>query len=287
MELVRSGDVIPDIKKVIVPGSEPLMPDVPYVWNETHVDIMLLDKATDVTVREKNILGFFKILEVDGVGAGAVKKMMSAGYDSVPAILRMTESDFLMLDGFKKTLAHKIYTNIHKGLTNATLPLIMKASNIFGRGFGEKKFTPILEKYPTILVDKESDSDKVAKLVSVSGWSTKSSYEFVKHIGEFITFMKECGIEDKLVPHEEPSGKNVDTSHPLYGKKIVITGFRPKEFMALILTKGGVLTSSVSKNTFAVIVKHLDDDTGKAEQARQLGVSLMTPELFIDLYGLK
>ena len=95
IELVRSGDVIPDIKKIVVPAKEPLMPDVPYVWNDTHVDIMLVDKSADATVREKNILGFFKALEVDGIGVGVIKKLIAAGYDSVPAILRMREADFL------------------------------------------------------------------------------------------------------------------------------------------------------------------------------------------------
>ncbi len=78
----------------------------------------------------------------------------------------------------------------------------------------------------------------------------------------------------------------VDTSHPLYGKKIVMTGFRDKALEELIKSKGGEMGSSVSKKTFAVLVKDLDEDTGKAEQARALGVSLMTPDAFKQLYGL-
>ena len=188
-ELVRSGDVIPDIKKVVVPAKKPSMPDV-LRMDDTHVDIMLVDKSADATVREKNILGFFKALEVDGVGAGVIKKLMAAGYDSVPAILRMREADFLELEGFKKTLANKIYTNIKSGVESASLPVLMKASNIFGRGFGERKLKPVLAKYPNILLDKDSDAKKVEKLVTVDGWSTKSASEFVKHIGAFVAFMK-------------------------------------------------------------------------------------------------
>jgi NAD-dependent DNA ligase len=288
VELVRSGDVIPDIKKVVVPASEPLMPDVPYVWNETHVDIMLTDKSANATVREKNILGFFKILEVDGVGPGVVKKMMTAGYDSVSAILRMTEDDFLGLDGFKKTMAHKIYTNIQKGVKDASLPLLMKASNIFGRGFGERKITPMLEEYPNILVSKDSDATKIAKITGVSGWSTKTATEFVKHIGAFVAFLKECGLEDRASGKSvKKATKSVDESHPLFGKRIVITGFRPKELMTQIESMGGVLGSSVSKKTFAVIVKDLDEDTGKAGQARELGIPIMTPDSFKQKYALQ
>ena len=69
IKLVRSGDVIPHIVSVIQPASQPLMPTVPYVWNDTRVDIMLEDKAADSTVKEKTITGFFKILGVGWTGA--------------------------------------------------------------------------------------------------------------------------------------------------------------------------------------------------------------------------
>ena len=288
VELVRSGDVIPDIKRVVLSAGEPLMPDIPYVWNETGVDIMLVDKSADETVREKNILGFFRALGVEGVGPGVVKKMMSAGYKSVPDILRMTEDDFLALDGFKKTMAHKIHTNIQNGVKEASLPLLMKASNIFGRGFGEKKLAPALKEFPDILITKESDALKIDRLTTVDGWSTKTATEFVKHIKAFVAFLKECGLEDRAVEKADPAGqgKELDISHPLYRQKIVFSGFRPKELMEKIQNRGGEIASSVSKKTFAVIVKTLDEDTGKTQQARELGVSIMTPESFSTLYGL-
>lgn len=292
IKLVRSGDVIPDIKEVVLSSKTPLMPEVPYVWNNTHVDVMLVDKSIDPIVREKNILGFFKTIDVEGMGPGVVKKMIDAGYDSVPAILRMTEDDMLTLEGFKKTLAHKIYTNIQKSIKNASLPILMKASNIFGRGFGERKISPALKKYPSILIDNETDADKVAKLETVSGWSTKTSVEFVKHIQDFVTFMKECGLDYKirgLSKGEEGAlgdAGALGESHPLYGKRIVITGFRPKELIADINKVGGVIGTSVSKKTFAVIVKDIEEDTGKADQARKLGVPIMTMDTFKDAYNL-
>jgi NAD-dependent DNA ligase len=287
VELVRSGDVIPHIQKVIRGAKEPLMPDVNYVWNDTHVDIMLVDKGADPVVREKNILGFFKTLDVEGVGPGVVKKMMNAGYSSVPAILWMKKDDFLGLDGFKEKMADKVYMHIQNGVEKATLPMLMKASNIFGRGFGEKKLKPVLKKYPTLLVDKESDAEKIAKLMTVEGWSTKSSTAFVKHIDTFIAFLKECGLYERFVAGVDDCGVGdggVDVSHPLYGKKVVMTGFRDKELANLIESVGGEIGSSVSKKIFVVLVKNLNEDTGKAEQARQLGVSLMIPDGFKQMY---
>jgi NAD-dependent DNA ligase len=37
IQMVRSGDVIPKIKSVVQPAEQPLMPNVPYVWNDSHV----------------------------------------------------------------------------------------------------------------------------------------------------------------------------------------------------------------------------------------------------------
>jgi DNA ligase (NAD+) len=75
--------------------------------------------------------------------------------------------------------------------------------------------------------------------------------------------------------------KQVDESHPLFGKTIVMTGFRDTQIQEDIKNVGAKLGSSVSKNTFIVLVKDKDEDTGKASDARKLGVTLMTPEEFV------
>ena len=72
----------------------------------------------------------------------------------------------------------------------------------------------------------------------------------------------------------------------LYNKKIVITGFRDKELQQKLDKIGVKLGTSVSKKTFVVLVKDMDDDTGKADKARKLGVKLMTPEAFKTKYNL-
>jgi NAD-dependent DNA ligase len=80
--------------------------------------------------------------------------------------------------------------------------------------------------------------------------------------------------------------KSIDKSHDLYGKKIVMTGVRDPELIKLIEEKGGSMSTSVSKNTLVVLVKDKDEDTGKADKARKLGVTLMTIEEFKDKYKL-
>ena len=94
IELVRSGDVIPHIKSVTTPAEKAKMPDVSYHWTDTHVDIILDDISIDETVQEKNITAFFTSLEVDGLSSGNVKRLMKAGYNTIPKILHMKKNRF-------------------------------------------------------------------------------------------------------------------------------------------------------------------------------------------------
>ena len=72
-----------------------------------------------------------------------------------------------------------------------------------------------------------------------------------------------------------------DESNPLFGKTIVMTGFRDSEILEALKTVGAKLGSSVSKNTFVVLVKNKEDvDTGKALEAVKLGIPILTPEEF-------
>jgi NAD-dependent DNA ligase len=164
INIIRSGDVIPYIKDVITPADEGKMPSVPYIWNESQVDVMLEDKDNDAGVMEKNITGFFRGIEVDGLSEGNVKRIMEAGFDTVAKIMRMSKDDFLTIDGFKDKMATKIHDGIASSVEKATIPTIMAASNMFGRGFSTKKIGLILDEYPNVLVSSESIADKKRKL---------------------------------------------------------------------------------------------------------------------------
>jgi NAD-dependent DNA ligase len=280
IELIRSGDVIPYIRKVIVPAEEPRMPSIPFKWNDTHIDIMLEDLESDETVREKNITGFFRGIGVEGLSTGNVKRIMEAGYDSVPEILKMTIDDFLQVEGFKEKTASKLYDGIREKIEAASLTTIMSASNMFGRGFSEKKIELIMKSYPKVLLSNESNSQKIAKIVTIKGMATKSAEIFVDRIPEFINFIKQAGLVEKLTFEN----KEIDQSHPLFGKSIVMTGFRDTSLQEALKDVGAKIGSSISSKTFVVLVKDKEEDTGKANEARKLNIPLMTPQEFISKY---
>ena len=283
IELIRSGDVIPYIRKVVVPAEHPRMPSVPFKWNETHVDIMLEDLESDETVREKNITGFFRGIGVEGLSSGNIKRIMDAGYDSVPQILNMKIEDFLQVEGFKEKTATKLYDGIREKIDVASLTTIMSASNMFGRGFSEKKIELIMESYPKVLLSKESNSQKITKIATIKGMATKSAEAFVERIPEFINFIKEAGLVKKLAEGVAEK-KDLDHSHPLFGKSIIMTGFRDTALQEALKDVGAKIGSSVSSKTFVVLVKDKEEDTGKANEARKLGIPLMTPQEFTNKY---
>ena len=288
IQLVRSGDVIPHIRGVVVPAEKGKMPiDVAYKWNDTHVDILLEDIGSDLTVLEKNIAGFFKGLEVDGLSSGNVSRLVGAGYDSVPKILRMKEEDFLKVPGFKKAMASKLYTGIQEKVGSAQLTKIMAVSNVFGRGFSDSKMELILKEYPEIFIEKNSQ-----KLAGVKGMASKTAEAFVERIPAFLEFLKDCGLLDKLDEKEKKGSVVVvvDESQPLFNKSIVMTGFRDKKIIEALAKYGAKLGSSVSKNTLVVLVKDKNEDmdsgSGKVLEAKKLGIPIMTSEEFSAKYLL-
>ena len=283
VEIIRSGDVIPHIVLPVIKPTTALMPTgIDYKWNSNHVDILLTNKEENKIVRKKNIAGFFKNIETEGLSDGIVNILMENGYDSVSKILSMTKEDYLKLPGFKDKRASKIYTNIKIAIKHLSLVKLMKASNIFGRGLGEKKLGPIMEQYPKILQSSVSNEDNINKVMQVEGLGRKSAVVFVEQIPLFIDFIKSCGLDYLLTKKILKIKK--DESHPLYGKYIIISGFRDQKIVSEIEKHGGIIANSVSKKTFVVLVKEMNADSGKIDKAKEMGIPIMLVAAFSSKY---
>ena len=288
VELIRSGDVIPYIRRVVTPAESPLMPSIDYVWNENHIDILLKNKDDDKTVREKNIAGFFKGIDVEGLGSKNMSKIIESGYDSVPKILAMTKEQLLTVDGFKEKMAEKIHSGIREKIKGANLVTIMSASNMFGRGFSDKKIELILREYPDIFTSSETPEEKVNKLQAVKGMALKTSEAFVEHIPQFVEFLRNCKLEHLLSSENLNTSMSVSvsssSSHTLSQKVVVMSGSRDKELEKRIKSVGGIIGSSVSSKTFAVITPDVDSGSSKVMAAKSLSIPVMTPSAFYDAY---
>ena len=289
IKIIRSGDVIPHILEIIQPATEPLMPNVPYQWTKGNVDIELVNKDSDMVVKEKIFTAFFKNLNVEGLGPGNVKKLINAGFDTIPKILHMSVADFMTVEGFKNTMANKLYNNIHEKLNSVSLPDLMTATHIFGRGFGKKKFISILEEYPDILISNLSIPDKIKNISSINGMSNKTATAFIENIPPFIEWTIEANLKNKLLYVNNNLNNNLDTNHPLYNCCVVTTGISNniRVYLAEQLKKfGATLDNSVTKNTNIVLVNDLDETTDKANKARKLKIPLILVNDFITKFNI-
>ena len=277
--LVRSGDVIPYIKSITVPAEKAKMPELEYVWNETHVDIMLKDKTSNITVLEKNIAGFFKSLDVDGLGAGNVAKIVKGGFNSICKIIHMTLDDFMTIEGFKQKMAEKVYNSIQSKINSAPITKIAAASNVFGRGFSDKKIELIMNDYADVLVVDQPD---IIRIQNIKGIEKKTAEAFVSHIQEFKAFMKDCQLEDKL--EQSIQTIKIDGSHELFEKSIVITGFRDKSLEEKLKGVGAKLGSSVNKKTYIVLIKSEGETSSKIEEAKKHNIPIMVFDEFMKKY---
>ena len=283
VEIIRSGDVIPYIRKVVVPAEEAKMPSVPYKWNDTHVDIMLEDALSDETVKEKNITGFFRGIGVEGLSSGNITRIIKAGYDSVPKILNMTVDELKSVEGFQLKSATKIHDGIKEKIAAASLVTLMSATNIFGRGFSEKRIELIMDAYPDAFTNSISDAEKIKKIAEIKGMATKTAEAFVAKIDDFLDFLTETDMFYKLNTNKKKNKEEnieVNKEHPLFGKTIVMTGFRNKELEEKLKNIGAKIGTSVSKNTHLVIAKDKDDETGKVLDAKKLGVNVVSLSCF-------
>ena len=289
IQIIRSGDVIPHIKSVTVPAENPRMPEVPYHWTKNHVDLVLDNLEDNQKVKEKNITEFFTKLHVDGLSGKTVEKIMEAGLDTIPKILKASKSEFYKVKGFKETMVNKIYEGVRDKVENASLLDIMAASNQFGRGIGERKIKPILETCPDILTKQESIQDKYERLLQIRGIGTENARSFTENIENFMEFLKECGLEKKLYIDSNTKSTTVlerktDRSHPLFEKRIVMTKFRDPVLKEKIMEKGGIIDEIIGKNTHILIVKSKEDQSNKTKYATDNNIIIMDWNEFKHFY---
>ena len=312
IKLNRSGGVIPNILEVLTQSDKPILPKIPkseYTLNETNTDFVLKNPESNTTVILKNITGFFKKLEVEGLGEGNTSKLIAAGYNSIQKILALSKEDIEAIDTFKDKMATKIHNSIQKQISKSSLAKIAAASNILGRGFAEKRIELILKAYPDIftkplatnLNKEEKEKEKanlIAQISSIEGFANKTATQFVEALPEFHKFLEESNLTKNkimtLKPNKEdtPNKTKPPVSGPLVGEVIVLSDFKQdgvnktkKEFTSQLEDLGAIIENSLTKKTTILIVGSKDVETGKIKKAKnQSNTKILTFEEFNNKY---
>jgi hypothetical protein len=103
----------------------------------------------------------------------------------------MSKTDYEKVEGFKTKMINKIYDGIKTKLENASLLKIMAASNLLGRGIGERKIKPIITAYPNIIDNEKRYIPSVEELLSIEGVAEITAHNFITHLPKFWNFVDE------------------------------------------------------------------------------------------------
>lgn len=285
--IIRSGDVIPYIMDVVKPASKASFPThLKYEWDENKVNIVLLNPDDDKDVIIRRLTKFVTNIGVENLSEGLVARLVEAGYDTIPKIMELTVDDFLSIDGFKDTLATKLYNNLQASLQRLDILTLMVASNVFGRGFGDRKIKKILDNYPNIVNEysKKNHTEWQEKLRSLEGFEIKTVNYFLDALPEFQEFYKNVSKIVSVKPHKIAAKKEGGF---FKGAVVVMTGFREQSWKNFIETEGGKVTESVSKNTTLLVYNDGETTTSKFLKAKELGIKTMSRSEFAKKYNIE
>jgi len=206
----------------------------------------------------------------------------------------------MKVEGFKEKMATKIHTSIAKQLAKASIAKIAGASNIFGRGLGEKSISQILKAEPTILTSQESTQEKITKVKAIEGFAEKTATQFVKAIPEFNEFLMsikpetEDKTEAKTETKTETKAEEVlKLEHVLNNKIIVFSDFEKtskytkKELENILLKYGLQIETNITKNTNILVTGNNSSKSTKTEKAKKIGtIEIITLDDFLEKYSI-
>lgn len=284
VEIIRSGDVIPKITKIITPGEGSLPTDVEWEWTQNDkgekVEIALKDKDT-VEVRFKQVLDFFESLKVDQLKEASLQKLFDAFDLDEQTYTEILETIFDLTEiECQKVLGangNKIYKSLHRRLETLTLPIIFGSLNFFGPGIGIRKFEKLFEQVSLDALMIMTASD-IAKLDGFDIKTAQAIENGLVRAGRFLYRNKNwIKFQQEAPKTEELSTLNV-----------VMTGFRDADLEKKIAQLGGRVSSGVSGKTSHLIAdgKSLAEGSTKVDKARQLGVAVMSRDQFLEAFNL-
>jgi len=306
--IIRSGDVIPHIVRVLTPASNEqgaLPDDMEYEWTPTNTDIMIKDKTDNKEIQIKIMEAFASKLEIPYIGPGTVAKLYESGIHTLPQLMHMKLEDVMKVEGFQKTSAEKLIKALKKVREDSICLELMAATNIFGRGLGSRRIEPIIKMYPQILNGEMITLDQVTQ---VEGIAKKTGEAFLEGLPKFFALIREMDIPcrsekpkpakqapapvekkdeggpSRIPGQQQQQQQRAKAEKSLKDMIIVFTGFRNKEWEERIKEEGGEVIPSITKKTTLLVAVDTTEKTGKIQKAEDLGIAVISKEDFEKQY---
>ncbi len=283
--VIRSGDVIPKITKVLYhkrKGDEKPIPRPTHcpVCGSEVLDEGALIKCQNLScpARIVNTIIYFaskNCLDIEGLGESVAKLLYEKGLvKDVTDLFKLKVEDLEKLPGFARKKAENLINAIKK-TKGVECWRFVNALGI--EHIGEVASKKICEKFGIDFYKHDPD-----EFYQIEGFGP----EMIKSIEEFVKVNKQR-IE-KLIDYIQPKNpekKEVKNS-PFLGATVVLTGTMKKpreEIKELLENLGAHVTNSVSKKTTFVIVG--EDPGSKFEKAKKLGVTILPEEKMWEMIG--
>ena len=263
IKVLKSGDIIPHVVAVVKSTSWTPPPPELGEYVEDGALLRILNPLKSPEVRAARIARFFKTLEVDGFAIAMARKMVAAGFDSVPKVLRMTEDAFRRLDGIKDSAVKHAATI--QSLKRRPLPLaeLAVASGKFTRGVGIQRIRAAEDSIPNLYKLEDISPEPIRRnLVIACG--PQAADNLVEDWSKFRAWLRVTGLTvAKPIP--------VNSTGPLAGHVGLWTGYRDKAEEKLFVELGGVIAGSFSSKV-TVVFFLADKITDKVTRAGNAGI---------------
>ncbi|WP_024786977.1 MULTISPECIES: NAD-dependent DNA ligase LigA [unclassified Lebetimonas] len=283
--VIRSGDVIPKITKVLAwkrSGNEKKIsrPTHCPVCGSEVLDEGALIKCQNLScpARVVNTIIYFSsknCMDIEGLGESVAKLLYEKGLvKDIRDLYKLKVEELERLPGFARKKAENLINAIKK--TKGTE--CWRFVNALGiEHIGEVASKKICEKFGVGFYKHDP-----LEFMHIDGFGP----EMVKSIEEYVKVNKEK-IEEliELIQPKSPEAKEIKES-PFLGKTVVLTGAMKKprdEIKELLESLGAHVSSSVSKRTDYVI--YGEDAGSKFDKAKKLGVTLLPEDEMWKMIG--
>ena len=277
----KAGDIIPAVLRVVESKriSEEKL-DIP--TNCPSCESKLLHFEDEVALRCINPRCPAQIMEglihfasrdamnISGLGPSMVEKLFAANLvKDVADVYRLTENDFLQLEGVKEKTAQKLYQAIQASKENSAEKLL------FGLGIrhvGSKASKLLVQHFHSIETLAQADPEEVSNIETLGSVIAQSLQTYFATEGSKILLreLKEFGV------NLDYKGQVVAGDAALSGLTVVLTGKLERlnrlEAKSKLESLGAKVTGSVSKKTDLVVVGA--DAGSKLQKAQELGIEI-------------
>ena len=280
IEIIRSGEVIPKFLSVVTPSDNKfVIPDrCPSCDSKVEIiDIRLYCKNENCTGKNKEIiLNFIQKIGIDDLSGKRLDELINAQLvKTIPDLYRLEAADLMKIDKVKDKLSNKLIESIQKS-KNVDLITFLAALGISGGAFNKCEKV-VRAGFDSITKIKDLSLEQLMK---VESFADKSATDFLTSLREKIDMVDELVALGFVFSVEETRETSVT------GKKICITGALSEKRSVIedmIREGGGIIVSSVSKNTDILVTNEVDPTSSKFKKALELKIKIITEAQLLSL----